>query len=39
MLIGKSLRNPNNSYRVQTCGIGQQLPKMRMVRALKLVLD
>ena len=35
----KPLRNPDNGHRIQPSRISQQLPQMRMVRTLKLILD
>ena len=39
MLFGKSGCNPNDCYGLKAGGISQQLPKMGMVGALKLILD
>ena len=39
MLLRESLRNPYDGDSVQPCGIGQQLPEMRMIGALQLIFD
>ena len=39
MFVGESLRNPDDSYRIEASRIGKELPEVSVIRSFKLVLN